>query len=116
MYVISLDFSAAFDTIDHQLLLTIFEQKLGLTGTVKQLFESYLQSREVQVMVDGKFSDKVPVETGVPQGSVIGPILFSLYLLPLFDVLNENNIPYRFYADDSQLFIEIIADRHSKTV
>ena len=62
-------------------------------------------------MVDGKFSDKVPVETGVPQGSVIGPILFSLYLLPLFDVLNENNIPYRFYADDSQLFIEITSQK-----
>ena len=111
LYVISLDFSAAFDTIDHQLLLTILEQKLGLTGTVKQLFESYLKSREVQVMVDGKFSDKVPVETGVPQGSVIGPILFSLYLLPLFDVLNENNIPYHFYADDSQLFIEITSQK-----
>ena len=64
-------------------------------------------------MVDGKHSAKISVKTGVPQGSVIGPILFSLYLLPLLDLLNEFNIPYHFYADDSQLFIEITLDENN---
>ena len=95
-YVISSDFSAAIDTIDHQLLLIILEKKVGLTGTETLL----------RVTVDGEHSSKISVGTGVPQGSVLGPILFSLYLLTLFDLLIVDSVPYHFHADDPQLFFK----------
>ena len=100
-------FSAAFDTIDHSLLLKILENKIGIAHTVKQIFETYLSNRFVQVLVNSSLSDKIQVETRVPQGSVLGPILFILYLQPLLDYLIDSNIAYHFYADDSQLFLEI---------
>ena len=96
LYVISSDFSAAFDTIDYQLLLIILEKKVGLTGTETLL----------RVMVDGEHSSKISVGTGAPQGSVLGPILFSLYLLTLFDLLIIDSVPYHFHADDPQLFFK----------
>ena len=106
-YVVQMDFSAAFDTIDHSLLLKILENKIGIAHTVKQFFETYLSNRFVQVLVNSSLSDKIQVETGVPQGSVLGSILFILYLQPLLDYLIDSNIAYHFYADDSQLFLEI---------
>ena len=106
-YDVQMDFSAAFDTIDHSLLLKILENKIGIAHTVEQFLETYLSNRFVQVLVNSSLSDKIQVETGVPQGSVLGPILFILYLQPLLDYLIDSNITYHFYADDSQLFLEI---------
>ena len=99
-----LDLSAAFDTLDHDILLQRLESSFGVTGTVLQWFKSYLSDR-VQIVKTGTHqSEPTSLRFGVPQGSVLGPILFSLYLQPLVDVLVTHGFQYHMYADDTQLY------------
>ena len=67
---------------------------------------SYLNGRNQCVFVDGKYSNNKIVTKGVPQGSILGPILFTVYLLPLYGLLKSMNIPYHIYADDVAIFIK----------
>ena len=72
-----LDLSAAFDTIDHSVLLRHLETKFGFTGTALEWFKSYLSGRFQQVVIDDATSDKFNMAFGVPHGSCLGPLLFS---------------------------------------
>ena len=74
-----MDLSAAFDTIDHDLLLQRLEESLGVTGTVLQWFSSYLKGQTSVISIDKQKSDPTQSKHGVPQESVIGPILFTIY-------------------------------------
>ena len=80
-----LDLSAAFDTLDHSILLTRLDVTFGVRGTAYKWFLSYLQDRQQSVLIDGVLSN--PMWYGVPQGSVLGPVLFTLYSQPLSDVI-----------------------------
>ena len=79
-----LDISAAFDTLDHFLLLEIMSNHLGIGGMVLEWFRNYLSNRQQHVKINNSKSDPLIIKHGVPQGSILGPILFSVYLIPLY--------------------------------
>ena len=98
-----LDLSAAFDTLDHAILLRRLESTFGISGLALSWFESYLSDRTQSVVVDGLMSTPVPLVFGVPRGSVLGPVLFTLYSQPLSDVIACHSCDYHKYADDTEI-------------
>ena len=111
-----LDLPAAFDTIDHNILLTRLRSTFGISGTVFSLLSSYLCSRSQSVAVDHEFSSSLPLLRGVPQGSVLGPLLFSLYTTPLSHILADSSIQFHFYADDTQLYVSFSSADSSQSL
>ena len=104
--LVMLDLSAAFDTVDHQLLVNDMEE-VGLRDSALAYMKSYLSVRVQKVIVGKATSDPVPLECGVPQGSVLGPILFSIYISSLKSILEAHGVAYHFYADDTQFYIRV---------
>ena len=102
-----MDLSAAFDTVSHTILLNRLQKRVGITGGALRWFQSYLENRKQFVRINNKNSKPVDLKYGVPQGSVLGPVLFSLYTLPLADLLKEHGVEYHLYADDTQIYIYI---------
>ena len=100
--LVLLDLSAAFDTVNHQLLTKTLQQ-LGIRGTMLHWFSTYLLGR-LQV-VNGVTSQPKPLDCGVPQGSVLGQILFTIYTASLGQLLRQLDVQYHLYADDSKLWI-----------
>ena len=78
-----LDLSAAFDTVSHEILLNRLTQRYGITGSLQKWFASYLLSRTQFVQIECSISSLREVNCGVPQGSVLGPLLYVLYALPV---------------------------------
>ena len=105
-----LDFSKAFDKVDHRLLLKKME-KLGIKGDILAWTSSFLHMRTQQVLVDGSFSNSSPVLSGVPQGTVLGPLLFLIYINDIHKDLSPGTF-IRLFADDSLLYriIRTVAD------
>ena len=95
-----LDISKAFDKVWHDGLIFKLEQN-GISGNILKLFQNYLSNRKQRVVLNGSYSDVSIVESGVPQGSVLGPLLFLVYINDL-----ERNIKcnVKFFADDTMLF------------
>src|ERR1700761_8878727 len=103
--LIFLDLSAAFDTVDHTILLSRLSLNFGLTSSALSLLTSFLSDRTLSVNVGSLSTSPSPVHTGVPQRSVLGPLLFTLYTTPLSYLLRDSGVSYHMYADDTQLYL-----------
>jgi hypothetical protein len=114
--LILLDLSAAFDTVDHEILLNFLRDYVGLDGSVLKLFQTYLANRSQCVSIKGVLSELSELAYGVPQGSVLGPIEFCIYTIPLGAILRHYNIQYHIYADDTQLYCSFDLKSPSETI
>ena len=103
--LVLLDLSAAFDTIDHKILLSRLSSFYGLSSTALNLIASYLLNRTQSVSVQSHSTPPSSIFTGIPQGSVLGPLLFSLYTSPVSQIFTKASISYHLYADDTQIYI-----------
>ncbi len=92
--LVLLDLSAAFDTIDHNILLNRLENFVGISGSALAWFKSYLSDRHQFVAVNEEVSYRSQVQYGVPQGSVLGPLLFTLYMLPLGNIIRKHGLAF----------------------
>ena len=112
--VVLLDLSAAFDTIDHGILLDKLLTDFGICGKALEWFTSYLKDRSFRVKIDKSLSDLLCLLFGVPQGSLLGLILFILYIKYLEVIAAKYGLRIKLYADDSQLYISFHPQRPSE--
>jgi virulence-associated protein VapD len=114
--LILLDLSAAFDTVDHSILLHRLRVRYGVSGSTYHWFESYLKNRKKSVVIDGTSSDPTNLDWGVPQGSVVGPEMFVIYSAPIEDIIKEHGFSSVSYADDTQLYVLIKPSDRNKAI
>ena len=104
--LVLLDLSAAFDMVDHDLLLNQLHFRYGFDRTKLNWISSYFRSRTQQVLIgDNTFSKPTQLKCEVPQGSVLGSILFTLFTAPLGEVCRTHEINFQSYADDQQNYL-----------
>ena len=104
--LVLLDLSSAFDTIDHAVLFDLWQDTFGISGTALYLLKSYLHDRTQCVQIEGINSEYAKLVCGVPQGSVLGPLNFCMYMYPIGSILRHHSVGYHIYADDTQLYIK----------
>jgi Reverse transcriptase (RNA-dependent DNA polymerase) len=113
--LLALDISAAFDVLDHRVLIRRAESVFGLSGQVLSWLSSFLSDRTSSVSLGQigtlSYSSAVPtlITCGVPQGSTLGPLLFALFVSPLESLVLSRGEKCHQYADDTQLYIRIIS-------
>lgn len=101
---IGLDLSAAFDTVDHGILLNTLRNRYGVEGKALEWFASYLSERSFHTLVEGASSLDKSIDFSVPQGSILGPVLYSVYASPLEDVITRFETEVIGYADDHGIY------------
>ena len=103
--LVILDLSAAFDTIDQCQLLSLLNAEFGVHAKALSWLETYLEARTQRVKIDDAMSETIPLTCGVPQGSVLGPVLFTIYTMPMQRIIRKHGVVYHKYADDTQLYV-----------
>src|SRR5580692_2567884 len=105
--MISRDFSAAFDCIDHEILKERLEVDFGVSGNALSWISSFLENTSQSVTVGDSISSTTICRFGVPRGSVLGPILFSLYTSPLRKIIEQMGARHGTFADDVNIISAI---------
>ncbi len=113
MAFVLLDLSSAFDFVDHGILMSKLEHCIGIRGTVLNWFQSFLSNRRFSVCIGKYYSSVVHSTCVVPQGSILAPILFSPYMLPMGSIFRRFGVSYQCYTDDTQLHIPLKRDDNS---
>ena len=108
--------SAAFDTIDHSILLERLHGHFDISGTVFHWFKSYISNRQQSVHIDGSLSWPQDLHFGVPQGSVFGPFLFCLFTTSVNQIITTHDVSYHMYADGTQVYIELSQSDTHKSI
>ena len=103
--LLMLDLSAAFDTVDHVIMLQRLRDDFGVTGVTYDWYMSYLQNRSCQVFVSGAHFEDFILKYGLPQGSVTGPLGFVYYTHVVGRILRHHAVKYHIYADDIQIYL-----------
>ena len=105
--LLSLDLSAAFDTKDHANLIKRLQTSFGICGQALEWMRSYITDRRHFVRIGQSLSNENVCHTGVPQGSVLGPLLCVAYVSPLSAITRQHGISQHHYADDTQLSVAV---------
>jgi len=100
-----LDMTAAFDAVDHSILLRRLERSYGVSVNALNWFISYLSDRHQSLRIRDKQSSSCHVPYGIPQGSVLGPLLFILYIADHATIPEKHGLSSHLYADDVQLYL-----------
>ncbi|HKQ20670.1 MAG TPA: reverse transcriptase family protein [Nitrososphaeraceae archaeon] len=100
-----LDFKKAFDSVSHTRLLTKLEN-YGFTGLCLQWIKNFLEGRTFVVKINNELSTPRPMSKGVPQGSILGPFLFNLYVADIVEKFNDDAVIKKMFADDLKAYIE----------
>jgi hypothetical protein len=108
--------SAAFDTIDHSILLSHLSSWFGINKTALAWIGSNLSNRSFYVSINGSNSPVLQFNLGVPQGSVLGPLLFIIYTTPLSTLICDSSVSHHPYADNMQLFLSVSATNFSENI
>ena len=100
--LVAFDFSAAFDTINHDILIRRLRLRYGFVGKTLDWITSYMQERTPRIVIGGQSSSTIMA--GVPQGSSLGPLLFSLYVQPIGDIIRAHGLFFHHYVDDFHIY------------
>ena len=104
--IVYFDFAKAFDSVNHDIILRKLKNRFKIDGTMLKFLVGYLQNREQCVIIDGKKSKNAPVRSGVPQGSILGPLLFVLFIDDMPEVISKDT-HIALYADDTKIWRQI---------
>ena len=105
--LVLLDLSAAFDTINHEILLLRLEIDIGVCGSALAWFRSYLSGPTQSVRINNTTSQHQPLHYGVLQGSVLGSVLFTVYSAPIAAITRQHGVSVQLYANDTQLYLTL---------